>query len=158
MEWISVKEKTKGHRLTQQVIDKDTGELIDEQNYIIDEEETKTFKKTVKKEQFYFIYADLLQALKDTKRTTRTALAVFACIVQRYNYSEGIGLVKGVKDSIAEELNLSLKTINRCIKELVDDKYLIRKSQSFYFINPKYVFKGSIENRKKIIIEIEELM
>lgn len=129
------------------IVDQETGEVLDVQTT----ETTKTFTAKVSSERFFFLYSSFITLLGNSKdQPSRTALAVFGNLLEHYHPS-GIGIVKKHKEEIATKLGISIRYVEKCIKELVDCSLLIRKGQSFYMINPLFIFQGTSDERKNII-------
>ena len=59
-------------------------------------------------------------------------------------------IVKSTREEFAERLSCSIKLIEKCISELVENNVLYRVSRSNYIVNPKYFSKSSWGDMKKI--------
>jgi hypothetical protein len=131
-------------------VDSNTGEVIDIQTT----ETTKIINSKVESEKFWFIYSALLAVLKGDE-PTRTAISVFAVILENYG-SSTIGITKGVKEDIAKVANTSVKSVERCLGELTNCKMLIHTSRATYTVNPEYSFFGNSTARKELIVKLHE--
>ena len=62
-----------------------------------------------------------------------------------------IRFTKEYKNLILDELKYSFNTINQSINNLRKLNLLIRKENTKYIVNPEFIFKGSISDRKILI-------
>lgn len=54
---------------------------------------------------------------------------------------------------MAKKSGISLDTVSRTIKALVDSNFLIRYNTGVYQVNPEVVFKGGKSNRLNVLLE-----
>jgi len=113
-----------------------------------------TVKKAVTKDSFIQTYLEDMSGLMRIK--TKTELRVLIHIWKRCQFDTNqIVLVKGIKEQIANDAECSLQTVSNCITTLTKKDLLVRDSSSkksaIYYLNPKYFFKGYLENRPKAL-------
>lgn len=60
-----------------------------------------------------------------------------------YNVKENEDVINLKHDRLAKKVNLSRPTLIKGIQQLIDVGVICKKSQSEYWINPLYVFKGN---------------
>ena len=84
---------------------------------------------------------------------------IMRSILIRLDYSNKIGLYKGVKSEIAKENNLSLSTVNRYIAMLSDSGLIIRDTlyseRGCYYVNPTYFGKGHWKDIRRLRLQID---
>jgi DNA-binding MarR family transcriptional regulator len=105
-------------------------------------------------------YTMLFQAvgLQVTKILKPSSLCVFYHFLCKLQYSNHIGVDQ---NTIAEELELSVITVKRAIKELKDNKIIIDykdqqdNRRNVYIINPEVAWRGSAAGRIKTLRKIE---
>lgn len=132
------------------IVDSETGEVLDIQTT----ESVKIITGKVESDKFWFVYSSLITLLQGNK-PTRTAISVFAVLLGKYG-SSTIGITKSMKNEIAETVQTSLKSVERCISELLDCKMIIRSGRATYTINPTYAFIGNSQIRKELILKLSE--
>ena len=118
----------------------------------IEEVEKVSFKVRGTEETFWQIYTELLFLMESKSSPSAAAKRVFCNITRKCNGQGEIALLKVKKDEIANDLDISQNVMKQYIKELVTSQWLIKISRAVYAINPKYAWKGSIENRNKQIV------
>jgi len=137
---------------------------IDEDGVIITENKVKRTYVADSKEQFYIGYVKMLAVFMDL---SAPAIKTFSYLLMNYNAGIQIGINKGIKKKIAEQMGIqSVGTINNSITELItphgknDPTLLLRvpNERGTYIINPRYAFKGSTSNRNKSLCAVTELM
>lgn len=137
----------RNHHIVETIVTDGEGTILDKQVT----HTSTTFTAKVESERFFFIYTAFITMLKDSKdQPSRTALAVFAHLLERYHPS-GIAIVKDQKEYIANQLGITVRYVDKCLKELVTCNLLIKKGRSSYTINPLYVYQGRSDERKNII-------
>ena len=52
---------------------------------------------------------------------------------------------------IADNIGAKYKTVDNHISKMYKSGLLIRKETSIYYLNPKYFFKGYLENRPSVL-------
>lgn len=112
--------------------------------------------KRIQMPEFTMIFqATGLLVLKEIKPATLSVFWLFLCKLQ---YSNHIGVHQ---KTIAEETNLSIISVKRGIKELLDKKMIVGYAdpsdarRQLYIINPHVAWKGK---NKKRILAIKELV
>ena len=132
---------------TTTIVDSLTGEVIQE----LTEQSIQKINKKVSKEQFFMLYADILQILYG-KTLNNSSPKVFWYLLDKYQglYSD-FALSKTIKDKMSEILNVTERTIYTSINELVASNLLIKTGRSTFKVNPEFVWKGSLEERGKLL-------
>jgi len=88
---------------------------------------------------------------------TPAAAKILLYMLGKMQYSNHIGVDQ---ITIAEECKLSMPTVARSIKELIDEKIIISykdpqdKRRNIYIINPFTAWKGTFKERKKALDKI----
>lgn len=131
-------------------VNPETGEVLNVET----SSTVKTITSKIKTDKFWFIYSSLITLLKGDN-PTRTAISIFAIILGRYGSTE-VGITKHIKQEIALNVDISLKSVERCIAELVDCKLLIHTGRSTYLVNPEYAYIGNSNSRKELILKLSE--
>lgn len=132
------------------IVDKETGEVL---GYEI--KKHKYYANN--KEDFFLAYTSLLFSLR---RINWTSTQVYAYILANYPTDKNIGITTEIKKDIIDFIGVNVKSheiINRSLRILVKESFLIKanNSASTYRINPCYAFKGSREERNKLIATLE---
>lgn len=126
-------------------IDIETDELIDEQ--------VKEHKIVVNEEkEFFFTYAKAISIYKDL---SGTEIKVISWIMANAPLNNNVvALTKSIKEKIAQEMEISIASVNCSIKPLVTKEVLIKEGSvrsATYLINPEFYWKGAIANRKRAL-------
>ena len=143
---IHKQQKIKTERTTNNYIDSETGELLGQD---LDIKHTKILVSS--EEQFAVIYSDIITAMEGLSTPTKT---LFTYI--NINTNE-ITLVKHKIEQLSKEADIAVSTIKKSITDLVKKGILIKRGSGVYLINPKYYWRGTINNRKKSLKYILEL-
>lgn len=138
--------------ITDRIIDSDTGEVMDEKtvHYIIENEK-----------EFFLTYCKVLGLLKNMKLGE---IKTMAWIVSHTTFNDNtVVLTGGIKRIIASDMGISVSVINNSLAPLVEKGILYRNSDAkdrrdaIYYINPEYYWKGTQENRQKMLRLVLEL-
>ena len=133
-------------KLTDRVVDADTGELMDEKtiHYIVENER-----------DFYITYCKVIGLLKDMKLGE---IKTLAWLVSTSHFNNNMVVVtSGVKKKISEDMDLSISAISKALAPLVEKGVLYRdgdadkRRDGVYYIHPEYYWKGSLAERKKML-------
>lgn len=132
---------------------KETTHVIDRQDGEILRSEIIT-RKRVTADKFVQLYLDDFGALMGIEGEGEYRLILWCARNMNYDTNEVI-IVNALKKRIASECDLSSYTINNAVSSLVGKNLLLRKETSIYMLNPKYFFKGKIEDRAALIRTVE---
>lgn len=127
---------------TESYINQQTGE-IQEMRVISVEERDANFHK--------FWLSSVIQSL-DLIGNQKIKLAFW--LMENMNSENEITLTQR---QIAKESGISLDTVRRTIKALVDSDFLKRKNWGCYAVNPELVFKGQYGSRMNVLYKYSEL-
>lgn len=131
-------------------IDSNTGELLDTS---VETKHTKIV--THRGDEFASIYSSIIAAMKGLS-TSAKSLLTYIALKSNINTNE-ITLVKSKLEELSKDSELSIPTIKRNIRILVEKDILIKKGSGLYLVNPKYFWRGSADNRNKKLKYILEL-
>jgi len=77
---------------------------------------------------------------------------VLIALWKRTNWNnEPIYIEKGVRDEIAEEINMKPQSVADTLTRLVKKDLLLKDRRIVYKLNPVYFFKGDDSSRKEIM-------
>ena len=125
----------------EEVIDKETGELINRYNFEIEERDANFHKIWL----CHVAYAlDLIGNQK---------IKILSYILENTN-SDNIFV--GTQRIIAEETETALDTVNITMKMLMDADIIQKKHAGAYFINPNVMFKGGTNKRMDIVYKYQD--
>jgi len=131
------------------VLDKKTGEIIESVETQISRVSTS--------DSFIQMYLDDMSGIMKIKNNSE--FQVLAQLWQRSKFSTNeVILVKKNKEEIAEIIGTTLQTINNTLTQLKKKKLLINKDRGVYYLNPKFFFKGYMQDRPqamKVILSYE---
>lgn len=117
--------------------------------------ETTILKQAPSQDEYIKIYLDDILYLLNNKKDKNINARVLFHIYKRAEYgTQNVYLIKEIKDEIANELEVTIKAVEKVIREFVELGLLIHKGNArscFYTLNPKYSFKGEETDRKKAI-------
>lgn len=132
-------------------IDTETGELIDTDVNV------KTHKVLVEsKDQFAFVYASLIGALKSLNGTD-VKLLMYCSMNCSYN-TNLIPLNSFFLEEAANQLDSSVGSLKNSIMNLTKKSILVKLGAGTYRVNPRYFWKGDRTERSvtmKYILEVE---
>lgn len=106
--------------------------------------------RTVSRENFAIVYLQELCNLFDDFGTKK--LKVLRVILNNMDLNN---IVIMTQEKIAEEANVSRKTVIETIK-ILENKCVLSKKNGVIFINPKLINRGSPEKEKWLIIKFKE--
>lgn len=140
------------------VVDSNTGEILEETTTIVAE-------RKYTKDNFIYLYLNDLSGIMNIK--TQTELRVLAWLWKFSSYPDdgmtGNCIVVGdlLFDKIENDLGIKRQTIRNCISGLAKTQTIIKdpKHRSTYYLNPKYFYKGKINElpkTRKVILTYTE--
>ena len=129
------------------IIDKETGEVLDESVNII-----SYLANT--KEDFYLMYSSMVLILKSSKDVN---MKLFASLLERYSHGVEFSMNKDLKKIISGECECSPRSLDNSFSFLVKEKIIVKIGGSLYKINPRHIFKGSTDQRNRELKSILEL-
>lgn len=147
IEKISTNEKT--------IVDTQTGEIVSQ--VVESEKQVFATRKVKNQEEFIMVYLqDLSSFLRIDNATQIKLLALIwrdiAYVNPKSNEGNVMAILKDDKQKWADEIGCSLRTIDNCLAILVKKKLLLSGgSRGKYMLNPNYYFKGSTNDRKRIL-------
>lgn len=100
------------------------------------------------------IYESLIPILGKLALSTQ---ALMPYLLFKADNLNRITLVKHKIEELSKEASLAVSTIKKSITDLVKKDILIKRGSGVYLINPKYYWRGTINNRKKSLKYILEL-
>lgn len=123
---------------TETYIKQDTGELAEMQVVKIEERDANFHKLWL---------GHILQSI-DLIGNQKTKLAFWILD----NLDSNNQLIK-TQRVIAEETNMSTKTVSTTIKALIESNFLLKINSGAYRVNPDVLFKGGKENRLNVLFQ-----
>ena len=133
------------------ITDLNTGEVIKSEHII---------KRQIDRESFIQVYLEDLSGLFQIE--TKTELKLIGILWRESEYKskhiEGnrVIIVKGLKQEWAEEIGVNPQTISNTITSLAKKNLIIQKDRTIYYLNPKYFFKGALNDRNSTIKTVLE--
>lgn len=138
-----------------EVVNTDTGEVL--KTAI----QTKTVRKTISSKEFIQIYLEDLSGF--FKLDNKTEIKLMALIwrdcefnLENSNVGNKVFALKAQKEKWAEEIGVSLSSVNNAITNLVKKDLLILESRSVYYLNPEYFFKGFSKDQPAVLRTVLE--
>lgn len=98
------------------------------------------------------IYIKNTSVLNERRRNLRSATSLFNLYQERV---DNLNCVKISKDALAEELNVTSRTVANWLRALSDAGVIKYKYSGSARLNPKIYFSGSEENYIKALSEYE---
>jgi len=134
-----------------ETIDKETGEIIEKKT-------NKVIKKS-KTPDFIMLFTQTSPALVEAKLTTGQTTLLFSLLTGNYITRENnLDISSATRDEIAENTDLSRKSINTLLSQLIKKEIIIKKQvgeKSFrHLLNPFIFGKGNWQNISKLRQEI----
>ena len=132
---------------TVDVVDNDTGELIDSYTNKI------TYLANTK-EEFYLMYSSMVLILK---ASSDVRMKLFASLLERYSKGQEFSMCKSLKEIMAKECICKPRSFDVAFTNLIKEGVVVKIGHSLYRMNPRHVFQGSSSDRNnslKAIIEI----
>lgn len=132
--------------------------FISEEGELLSTEiDTKIHKIVVDdKEQFTFMYASIIGVMKDLNGGDIKLLSY--CAMRSEANTNRITLVKPIIQEIADDFEISISSVKNSIVALKNKDILISLGSGVYRINPKYYWRGTMNQRlktMKYVLEIE---
>lgn len=145
-------EKIKTNEIT--TIDSQTGEILEQ--VVQQEKQIIGTRKVKSQEEFIMVYLQDLSSFLRIDNATQIKLLALIWRDVAYNNptsDEGnvMAILKDDKERWATEINVSTRTIDNCLSALIKKDLLLSESRGKYKLNPKYYFKGSSADRKRIL-------
>ena len=111
---------------------------------------TKVFNTNNKRDDdsFYRIFFDSLSIMNELSNKAKSVLQ-WICTNSEYNTGI-IRLTSATRKEICEFYRLSNNGLSNLLKEL-KDKNIIAGNSGYFYINPKYFWKGDEESRERIL-------
>lgn len=75
-------------------------------------------------------------------------------LLRYLNYNNEIIITAYIKNTIKEDLNLSIKLIEKTISRCIKSNIMIRKQRGVYIVNPNLFGKGSWKNILRLRLEL----
>jgi len=125
------------------LIDQDTGEVVH-----VDQ----ITKRVYGTKQFWKVYLmDFLSILGiiDSKQ-----LDVFIYIAENTNQNSNLFI--GTYRSISEDVGVGISTVTRIMKKLQENKFIMKKQNGVYLVNPNIMMKGNDHKRQMLLSYYEE--
>ncbi len=111
----------------------------------------KSFNTKVTPDKFYMTFIEHISPLFNLKSPlARRILDIFCCKAE-FNTGK-VTIPSGVREEICTSLNISLQTFNNTIQKLKKSG-LISGERGIYEINPNIFWKGTTDQRDKILRE-----
>lgn len=125
-----------------EVIDNQTGEVLQV-------ETSKTFQKKVKSQRFYITYIDYISPLYDLRSEGAKDVLSYLCTIAEFNTGK-VSLTTNGRKTLCEKLKISNNSLTNYLAKLKDSN-LISGNNGDFLINPQIFWKGSTEERDKIL-------
>ena len=132
------------------VIDKETGEILDVRA-------NSKFVIANSDQEFYLMFASMLEILVDKGSGSSTTTRVLAFLLNNYGHSgKPFAINKALKETMCSELGLAMVSIPLALNGLQQsingyDPILYKSGRGYYRINPQHLFKGSLSDRRQIL-------
>jgi DNA-binding MarR family transcriptional regulator len=111
---------------------------------------SKTFSvKAAKSEEFFFTFLSALNAMSDLSSASDIKILAIFCSIAEYNTGKVV-LSKDKRSEIAKKLKVTLQAITNSISRL-KKAGLICGNRGVYEINPQYFWKGTTNEREKLL-------
>jgi len=105
---------------------------------------------TKDKNEFFMCYSALIGVFM---KMSQAEIRVFGYCL-RYVTGIKFDISKKIRLAMAKEIDINERTILNTLPSLLEKGVLLQHEDELYQINPKYAFKGSLDNRKKAIISL----
>ena len=128
------------------ILDKETGEVL----------ENNTKRHTYianSKEEFFLCYSSIIGVFMNMEQSE---IRVFGYLL-RYADADKFDVSKKLRIEIAKKTNLKERTVYTTLPTLVEKSLLYKHEDGLYQLNPRYVFKGSSNDRNSALKTIIEL-
>jgi len=131
---------TKIYESTEIVVN-ENGEILESKSRV---------KRKVTSAEFMQVYLEDHSGLMKISSGNEIKVLVTLWSLSQFDTNQVI-LIKPIKEQIAQKIGISYNTLRNIISELSKKNLLVKKDRSMYYLNPKYFFKGYVENRPKVI-------
>jgi len=128
--------------------------IINEKGEIIEHKIESKAIDTAQEPPFVKMYLKDLMWLKNTPKWTNRVLSE---LLKNMSYGNEIILNVSLKKRIANELDMSINSINKALIDLKRTQILLQKERGIFIANPEYFAKGRWEQVKSLIIETRYL-
>ena len=150
--FVDMIERVNTNQIT--TIDSQTGEILDQ--VVQQEKQIIETRKIKSQEEFIMIYLQDLSSFLRIDNATQIKLLALIWRDVAYNNpnsDEGnvMAILKDDKEKWAKEIDVSTRTIDNCLSALIKKNLLQSESRGKYKLNPKYYFKGSSTDRRRIL-------
>jgi len=132
---------------------KETTHIIDAEDGEILRSEIVT-RKRVTAERFVQLYLDDFGGLMNVKGDAEYKVLLWIAKSMNFETNE-IVLTMAIKKRIAVETGLQVTTLGNAITSLYQKQLIVRVDSTIYMLNPKYFFKGKIEDRMILVRTME---
>lgn len=133
----------------------DTVLTVDSDGVIVDEEVKVHTYLAATKEKFFIGYVSMLAMMY--KEMTGPEIKVYAWLLEKYSSEASIGIVKGVKDVMGQDIGIKLGTIDNALSGLTKKAMIYTVSKATYKLNPRYAFQGPTKTRNKVLKAVLEM-
>lgn len=99
-------------------------------------------------EEFYLLFSSVLGIFT---QMNQAEIRVYAYFLMQHKVGSEIAVPRGIRLLIAEATDLKSGSVANALGKLVEKKLLYTVSKGIYKINPRYAFKGSTSERKKLL-------
>lgn len=130
--------------VVRQVIDQDSGQILDETI-------EKHFVTSVKTDSFFMVFFENFGTLLGLKNGSDIKL--MACLCAKADFNTGlVRMSTSMRREVCAETDISATNINKNFKRLSDAGLLIPKDGD-YIINPTVFWKGTMKSRTELLRE-----
>ena len=143
--------KGKGKKRKRSNITK-TLRVIDTNNGRIEETVEKQYFYTEGDRTFIKVYDEFVEKIS-TDKIKGKVVATYFTLDRFADKDNRVIIDKELRDKISEKNEICQRTVERHMKELIENDYLIRISKGKYMINPLYLGRGKENKMEKLFIE-----
>lgn len=126
-------------------IDSETGEVL--------EQNIKTIKVVVNKDEFFLAYAGMCDVLLN-KKLSKCDVELYAYLLKQCSEGREFTINAYTKEQAAKYTGRNPTSYNNSTRSLLKHGLIYKVANRTYKINPEYAFKGSSKNRNKAVIEL----
>lgn len=110
---------------------------------------SKSYSVKTKTEGFYIVFINAVSGLYNLKSATDSSILTYFCTIAQYNTGE-VFLPAPTRKKLMTDLNISTQTLTNSIAKLKGLR-LITGDQGLYIISPAIFWKGSFDEREKLM-------
>lgn len=132
-------------KTTEILVDSDTGEVLD-----IAVNKVQLLLDDTK---FALVYSSLWDLIMDTN-LSKADIELLGYLINQYGEGTIFSITSVIKEAVAKKSNKRPSSYNNSTKALLNAKFILEVKKRNYIINPQYAFKGSSNNRKKLILDL----